>query len=96
VFVCSPSTVRTANGSGSLNTSRLDRPSAATTGTNCQREKVTTERCIPVTLIFLRLWELMRMNYEYNMEAYRGPEVAVIAPGINWEENGNDHEMNTR
>ena len=38
----------------------------------------------------------MRMNYEYNMEAYRGPEVAVIAPGINWEENGNDHEMNTR
>ena len=22
------------------------------------------------------------MNYEYNMEAYKGPEVAVIAPGI--------------
>lgn len=32
VCVCSASTVRTANGSGSLNTSRFDRPSAATTG----------------------------------------------------------------
>jgi hypothetical protein len=34
VWVCSASTVMTANGSGSLNTSRLKRPSAATT-TDC-------------------------------------------------------------
>ena len=31
VIVCSASTVITANGSGSLNTSRFDKPSAATT-----------------------------------------------------------------
>ncbi len=31
VFVCSASTVMTAKGSGSLKTSRFDRPSAATT-----------------------------------------------------------------
>jgi len=35
VWVCSASTVRTAKGSGSLNTSRFDRPSAATTGFRC-------------------------------------------------------------
>lgn len=35
VCVCSASTVRTAKGSGSLNTSRFDSPSAATTGFKC-------------------------------------------------------------
>lgn len=37
VIVCSASTVITANGSGSLNTSRFERPSAATTESNLQQ-----------------------------------------------------------
>ena len=56
VFVCSPSTVITANGSGSRKTSRLDKPSAATTMAQHEewgqqgiqdRQKNTYRTCYP-------------------------------------------------
>ena len=63
VFVCSPSTVITANGSGSRKTSRLDKPSAATTVTQHKEwgqlgyriEEQTYRTCYPDFLLAAQL-----------------------------------------
>lgn len=56
VWVCSASTVMTAKGSGSRKTSRLDKPSAATTvGSVRARVHTSRGRDWPVILIFLLL-----------------------------------------